>query len=1328
MKKLYSNINTTKQFRFFFLQILFVFGIVFSANAQIRVPFTQRTSQYTPTKKIYNVKGDFTMIGNTNLTLQNYGVDTQNGSNVMQYVDIDGDASTWNSSSANLTFSTENGAIPSCSNIIYAGLYWTGRASNGTTSDNIFTVNKTVPGGTQTINNNYTVGNAGAITNTSYSLAITRGGSTNNRYPIYTFSNGTNTYVFNYTNTAGAAMVTLSVNGGTATNIPVTVSTTGTTATATLATSYVISDGTVNLSIKNLVRDTGTGLTTTTTQTTSFSNVNVSGTIPANVTISKTFDKRIISLKGPGASTYTQFTANANDIYYPTASDGFMYSAYTEVTDYVRNHGIGNYFAGDIALVEGDGGGTGYYGGWGLVVVYENSKMRYRDVTIFDGHAYVAGSVIADFEIPVSGFNTVQSGQVNMKLGLMAGEGDRSISGDYFQIRNHTDTNWISLNHSTNSTTNFFNSSIETGGNTRNPNLVNNTGLDISMFNIPNTGNTVITNNQTSTRFKYGTTQDTFTIFAAVMAVDAYIPDVENVLTTTAINNVPVVSAPYTVAPGQDMTFNVGIKNLGTEAVNNYKLIVPIPFNASYVPGSAIGNIFFTPLPTPNSITFDPNLGATGSIVWDFGTLPLPVDPNTLLASLTFKLRATTDCTILSNQNCLLPINVNGTSSGTGAITGVTFNNQSFIQGYTQNGGCVGQPIKQSISIDIDAANYINSNCQNTPIVRNFNFCNSSTTVAVSQISPNFPAGSLFYNQFPVTPTSIQYTASNPFPLVAGSTTTYYAVPPNTTGCFFPFTISKCGAIDAINDNFLNVNCANVGFLGNVISNDLLNGSSFSSNIVTFTLLTGSNPNISFDTSGNINLSSGVASGTYVYTYRICENANPSNCDTATVTIVVTDTNAPVFASLPAPTTISCPAVPNFAQAVATDSCSSVTLTFNDATTNGTCAGSYSVTRTWTATDSAGNTSTASQTINVEDTTAPVISPLPAATTIACGTTPAFATASATDACGSTFTLTFNDVTANGTCAGSYSVTRTWTATDACGNTSTASQTINVEDTTAPVLTTAYTAIVNVTCNLIPTAPLLQFTDACSTTPVTVVFNETTSAVSSTGTYVITRTWTATDACGNPTTATQTINVTITNFLESLAVISQCNGDNSLSVNVENLINTQLPGAIASTGTWNISPPTTGFDPTTGIFTPLNVPVGNYIVTYQNNDPTCPSTVNVTIPVDDTCVILPCASLIVHNAVTPNGDSMNDYFIIENIEDTVCYPENSVEIYNRWGVKVFDTTNYNNKDRVFSGESDGRTTVKQSAELPTGTYFYILKYKGSEGNYTTKNGYLYLSR
>src|SRR5690606_17585959 len=106
-----------------------------------RVGFTQRTSQYTPTKKIYNVKGDFAMIGNTNMTLQNYG-DNNSNDNTMVYVDMDGDSNTLNSSSATLSLSTENGALPSCSNIIYAGLYWTGRASDDSTSPNTFSVTK----------------------------------------------------------------------------------------------------------------------------------------------------------------------------------------------------------------------------------------------------------------------------------------------------------------------------------------------------------------------------------------------------------------------------------------------------------------------------------------------------------------------------------------------------------------------------------------------------------------------------------------------------------------------------------------------------------------------------------------------------------------------------------------------------------------------------------------------------------------------------------------------------------------------------------------------------------------------------------------------------------------------------------------------------------------------------------------------------------------------------------------------------------------------------------------------------------------------------------
>ncbi|MDP1086250.1 hypothetical protein Q6245_28185, partial [Klebsiella pneumoniae] len=78
-----------------------------------------------------------------------------------------------------------------------------------------------------------------------------------------------------------------------------------------------------------------------------------------------------------------------------------------------------------------------------------------------------------------------------MKLGLMAGEGDRDISGDFFHIRNADDDAWVPLEHGGNSTGNFFNSSIFTGGNPRNPNQLNNYGVDISMFDVPNTGNSI---------------------------------------------------------------------------------------------------------------------------------------------------------------------------------------------------------------------------------------------------------------------------------------------------------------------------------------------------------------------------------------------------------------------------------------------------------------------------------------------------------------------------------------------------------------------------------------------------------------------------------------------------------------------------------------------------------------------------------------------------------------------------------------------------------------------------------------------------------------------
>lgn len=100
--------------------------------------------------------------------------------------------------------------------------------------------------------------------------------------------------------------------------------------------------------------------------------------------------------------------------------------------------------------------------------------------------------------------------------------------------------------------------------------------------------------------------------------------------------------------------------------------------------------------------------------------------------------------------------------------------------------------------------------------------------------------------------------------------------------------------------------------------------------------------------------------------------------------------------------------------------------------------------------------------------------------------------------------------------------------------------------------------------------------------------------------------------------------------------------------------------------------------------------------------------------------------VVIYNFVSANGDGDNDYFRIDNIQR---YPNNRVEIFNRWGVKVYETANYNSSGNAFRGYSDGRVTIKKNELLPTGTYFYIVSYEYTDDRGSSmikKTGYLHL--
>lgn len=104
--------------------------------------------------------------------------------------------------------------------------------------------------------------------------------------------------------------------------------------------------------------------------------------------------------------------------------------------------------------------------------------------------------------------------------------------------------------------------------------------------------------------------------------------------------------------------------------------------------------------------------------------------------------------------------------------------------------------------------------------------------------------------------------------------------------------------------------------------------------------------------------------------------------------------------------------------------------------------------------------------------------------------------------------------------------------------------------------------------------------------------------------------------------------------------------------------------------------------------------------------------------------------VVIYNLVSPNGDGKNDYFVIDGIRK---YPNNKVEIFNRWGVKVYETTGYDSLEanNVFRGYSQGRVTVDKNEKLPSGTYFYIVSYEytdasGSGSRMIKESGYLHL--
>ena len=269
----------------------------------------------------------------------------------------------------------------------------------------------------------------------------------------------------------------------------------------------------------------------------------------------------------------------------------------------------------------------------------------------------------------------------------------------------------------------------------------------------------------------------------------------------------------------------------------------------------------------------------------------------------------------------------------------------------------------------------------------------------------------------------------------------------------------------------------------------------------------------------------GPCPNTYTLERTWTANDNCGNQTTSTQTITVQDTQNPVFSGVPADVTVSCENVPAVVNPSASDNCdNNPNLVYDgEVRTDGSCPDSYTLTRSWTATDECGNASTTQQVITVEDTSNPAFTFVPADVTVNCDAIPAAGTPTATDNCDSDVTINYEGENQTaGVCNDSYTLTRRWTATDNCGNSTEAIQTITVQDTTKPEFTVV-PSDVTVSCESVPALGTVEATDNCDSDVSINYDGETRINGSCPNAYTLNRQWTATDNCGNNTTVVQTI-------------------------------------------------------------------------------------------------------------------------------------------------------------------------------------------------------------
>ncbi|MGG9970225.1 T9SS type A sorting domain-containing protein [Ferruginibacter sp. SUN002] len=329
-------------------------------------------------------------------------------------------------------------------------------------------------------------------------------------------------------------------------------------------------------------------LPSTGTNTIKFARLYWGGRVSAGAGVNDFINLRTIQIRKGNSGAYLTGIAPLAQIDKANVNSGSdtVYQAYVDVTDYVKNNGAGTYTVANVSCATGSISGGGHYGGWSIVVVYENPTSTYSSVRVYDGYLQVFddGSAVTQ-SITLTGLNAPSTplSASDAYMTALSWEGDANLAassqtpaGDYVKL------NGVTVSDARNPANNFWNGTISKNGadvTTKFPNYINQFGLDLDEMEV-GTGYGIVPN-ATQATVEFGTEADQYfpSVFAFTMKTKE-----PSIFIDKAVQD---ANFPLNVlTPNEVLTYTLSGSNVGVGPAYNCVIIDTIPSNVIYVPNS----------------------------------------------------------------------------------------------------------------------------------------------------------------------------------------------------------------------------------------------------------------------------------------------------------------------------------------------------------------------------------------------------------------------------------------------------------------------------------------------------------------------------------------------------------------------------------------------------------------------------------------------------------------------------------------------------------------------------------------------------------------------